>query len=190
MNNLSIIIHQNQNLFELLKEIKLDQQYNLVHVNSSIEEIIDKLKTKNKEYLVISNQDKIECDNKKLILINKPIKISNLLEKISLLFVKNKYSITSNISIGKYKVNLNSRQISLNNNFLNLTEKELELIMYLFNSKKEKKSSEIRKDVWGHSKGVETHTVETHIYRLRKKINEKFKDQNFLIYNDLGYKIL
>mgnify|MGYP001425334076 CR=1 FL=1 len=116
MNNLSIIIHQNQNLFELLKEIKLDQQYNLVHVNSSIEEIIDKLKAKNKEYLVISNHDKIECDNKKLILIKKPIKISSLLEKISLLFVKNKYSITSNISIGKYKVNLNSRQISLNNN--------------------------------------------------------------------------
>ena len=62
--------------------------------------------------------------------------------------------------------------------------------MYLYQHKLEKKSSDIRKDVWGHSENVETHTVETHIYRLRKKIIDKFRDNNFIIYDKNGYKIL
>ena len=61
--------------------------------------------------------------------------------------------------------------------------------MYLYDSKNEKKSSHISKDVWGHSENVETHTVETHIYRLRKKIVDKFNDNDFLVYNKLGYRI-
>ena len=188
MNKLSLIIHKNQYLFEILKEIKLDTQYQLMLTRNNSDEIIKILKKENKDFLTIIldiNDSNIE----NALLIEKPTKLSNLLQKISLAFLKKKYSATSNISIGKYKINLNSRQISLGNSNLKLTEKELELIMYLYDSKNEKKSSHIRKDVWGHSENVETHTVETHIYRLRKKILDKFNDNDFLLYNKLGYRI-
>tara|TARA_B100000029_G_scaffold490624_1_gene549839 strand:+ start:4970 stop:5542 length:573 start_codon:yes stop_codon:yes gene_type:complete len=189
MKKFNLIIHQNQYLYEILKEINLDLHYQLILANDNIDEILNKLKIENKEFLIISNNIKNGYDNKRVLLINKPIKIFELTEKISLLFLKNKYSLTSNISIGDYKINLNSRYISLDNTNLKLTEKELELIMYLYNTKVERKSSDIRRDVWGHSENVETHTVETHIYRLRKKIIDKFKDDKFLLYNNDGYII-
>ena len=188
MNKLSLIIHKNQYLFEIFKEIKLDTQYQLFLSHNNTDEIIKNLKKENKDFLTIIfdiNDSNIENS----LLIEKPTKLLNLLQKVSLAFLKTKYSVTSNISIGKYKINLNSRQISLGNSNLKLTEKELELIMYLYDSKNEKKSSHISKDVWGHSENVETHTVETHIYRLRKKIVNKFNDNDFLVYNKLGYRI-
>ena len=189
MNKLFLVIDQNQYLYNLLKEIKFDLQYQIISVESNIDEIINKLIFQKNDYLIITNKAKHNYDKMRTISINKPIKIFQLFEKINLIFSKNKYSITSNISIGKYTVDLNSREISLERSNLKLTEKELDLIMYLFESKTEKKSSDIRKDVWGHSANVETHTVETHIYRLRKKIIEKFNDQNFLVHEKNGYKI-
>ena len=72
---------------------------------------------------------------------------------------------------------------------MKLTEKELQLIMYLHGNKEIKKTSDIRKDVWKHSENVETHTVETHIYRLRKKINNKFEDNKFILSTKNGYSI-
>ena len=190
MNKFNLIIYQNQYLFEILKEIKLDSQYQITYVENNIDEIILNIKKENKEFLVISNKIQKKFEKKYMLLITKPLKILDLIEKISLSFLKNKYSTTSHISVGKYIIDLNSRKISLNGVDLKLTEKEIELIMYLYQHKLEKKSSDIRKDVWGHSENVETHTVETHIYRLRKKIIDKFRDNNFIIYDKNGYKIL
>ena len=190
MNKLFLIIDENQHLYEIFKEIRFDLQYKIINVGSNINQVIDKIIKDKDDYLILTINTKKKYDKNKHILISKPIKLNILLEKINLIFLKNKYSKTSNISIGKYNIDLNARRISLNNNSLKLTEKELDLIMYLYASGIEKKSSQIRKDVWKHSENVETHTVETHIYRLRKKIIEKFNDQNFLIYEKNGYKIL
>ena len=190
MNKLFLVIDQNQYLYNLLKEIKFDLQYQIINVENNIDEIINKLIFQKNDYLIITNKTKHNYDKMRTISINKPIKISQLFEKINLIFSKNKFSITSNILIGEYKVDLNSRTISLKDKNLKLTEKEIDLIIYLFESKNEKKSLDIRKDVWGHSANVETHTVETHIYRLRKKIIDKFNDHNFILYQTNGYKIL
>ncbi len=72
---------------------------------------------------------------------------------------------------------------------MDLTEREINLIIYLNNSAKPVKIDALQKEVWGHGSKLETHTVETHIYRLRKKIKEKFNDENFIVSFKEGYKI-
>ena len=84
---------------------------------------------------------------------------------------------------------MNSRQISLNNNKLKLTEKELNTIIYLSKKKLPINVEELEKNVWNYQEGMETHTVETHIYRLRKKIFDKFKDKDFIVRKKTGYLI-
>ena len=86
-------------------------------------------------------------------------------------------------------LNLNSRQISKNNINLNLTERETDVIMNLYNAKEPQSINTMQKEVWGHNLDLETHTVETHIYRLRKKIAESFNDENFIISFDQGYSL-
>ena len=89
--------------------------------------------------------------------------------------------------IGKYIFNINSREMFLKNNKLKLTEKEVSSIIYLFKAKKPVKIQELQSKVWGYQSQLETHTVETHIYRLRKKILDKFMDENFILNNKDGY---
>mgnify|MGYP001468543048 CR=1 FL=1 len=190
MNKFILIVDQNKYLYELLIEIKLDLQYKLLFLDNNINDEINKIINNQNDYLIITDNPLNKFKKNKTLVLSKPMKISQLYEKINVINLKNKYSNNSNISIGKYTINLNSRNISRENSSLKLTEKELEMIMYLFDSKDEKKSNIISKDVWGYSENVETHTVETHIYRLRKKIIDKFKDNNFIISNDKGYKIL
>ena len=101
MNKLFLVIDQNQYLYNLLKEIKFDLQYQIINVENNIDEIINKLIFQKNDYLIITNKTKHNYDKMRTISINKPIKIFQLFEKINLIFSKNKYSITSNISIGK-----------------------------------------------------------------------------------------
>ena len=91
--------------------------------------------------------------------------------------------------IGSYKINLNSREISKNNITLDLTEREINLILFLKKSNSAVNIEELQKEVWDYGSELETHTVETHIYRLRKKIKEKFNDKNFIISLKKGYLI-
>jgi len=72
---------------------------------------------------------------------------------------------------------------------LKLTEKEIEIILYLKETKTKHEVSDLQKNIWGYSPDMETHTVETHIYRLRKKISNKFNDQNFILSQQNGYFI-
>ena len=87
------------------------------------------------------------------------------------------------------KLDVNSRTISYDGKELKLTEREIEIILFLNNKKKPQKINILQSEVWGYSENLETHTVETHVYRLRKKINEKFNDENFLVSSKDGYKI-
>ena len=189
MDKFNLIIDENQSLYEILKESNIVTHYQLILSNNNISELILKSNKDNLDYLILTSKKNFIYDSKKTILIDKPINIKTLLEKINLSISKNKFSTTSNISVGRYSIDLNSRKIYLDGESLKLTEKEIELIMYLNESKIEKKSNEISKFVWGHSDNVETHTVETHIYRLRKKITDKFNDSLFIISNNNGYKI-
>jgi DNA-binding response OmpR family regulator len=95
----------------------------------------------------------------------------------------------SNIKIKQYKVDINSREIFKNNIKMKLTEKEINTIMYLFKKNKPISIDELEKNVWRYEVDIDTHTVETHIYRLRKKILEKFDDEFFITSKKNGYEI-
>ena len=118
-----------------------------------------------------------------------PIDIYNLIEKINIQLIKQKYDFQSKIKVKNYSLNLNSRIITKNNINLKLTEREMDIILFLYDSKKPQKINILQNQVWKYSKKLETHTVETHIYRLRKKMNDNFKDDNFIISSEAGYFI-
>ena len=166
LNN-SIILTKFQYKDFLLKNKKIDQGKIIFFLKES-----EKLKD-------LNNNQTIYC----------PFNIYDLLEKINISLIKKKYSDQSNIIISDYILDLNSRIISRNNISLKLTEKEIEIIIFLKNNFKPQKVSVLQNKVWGYSLEMETHTVETHIYRLRKKITETFKDNNFIISNENGYLI-
>ena len=102
------------------------------------------------------------------------------------MFLARKFSNQSSIKIGNYYLDLNSRKISINSKFLDLTEKEVQLIIFI-QSNYTVSLKDIQRHVWNHSLDLETHTVETHIYRLRKKFLKVFNDENFIKHGKSGY---
>tara|TARA_B100000035_G_scaffold191182_1_gene163218 strand:- start:87 stop:653 length:567 start_codon:yes stop_codon:yes gene_type:complete len=186
MNKFNVVILKIPILYEILNEFKSELNFNLIN----FEQKNDKFKAyidSNPEVLIISTA--LKENYKNFILYNKPLKIKNLLEKINVFLSKSNYEIKSNISIGSYSIDTNSRTITKNNILLNLTEKEIDLLIYLNVSAHECSNVELQKNVWKQSGNLETHTVETHIYRLRKKIAERFNDNNFIINTKKGYKV-
>ena len=118
-----------------------------------------------------------------------PLPLKKLLEIISIRLIKLKFNYQSKIIIKGYELNLNSKFIRKDNLNLKLTEKEIDIILYLNNTKIKHDVVNLQKNIWGYSENIETHTVETHIYRLRKKINDLFKDKNFILTHKNGYFI-
>mgnify|MGYP001390333862 FL=1 len=100
---------------------------------------------------------------------------------------KKKFSINSSIEVKNYLLNKNEKRLLKNNNFIILTEKEIHLIELLLKNTNPITKEVILSSVWNYSSDADTHTVETHIYRLRKKIKEKFKDNKFILNNKNGY---
>ena len=100
------------------------------------------------------------------------------------IFIKN-----SSIKIKEYLLNKNEKKLTKNNNEIILTDKEIQLLELLLNVKKPISKDKILSSVWNYSSDADTHTVETHIYRLRKKINDKFLDENFIVNKKDGYSL-
>ena len=185
MSSKTLIIYDYQILFEILNEISESLNFKIIQSNKK--EYNDlKLNFKN-DHLVIS-QKKIQGLNNVLILEEKPIKLRKLLEIININLLKNKFYKQSNIKIGKYSLDLNSRKIFLRDKNLDLTERETNLIVFI-NERKNVTIKDLQKNVWDYSPNLETHTVETHIYRLRKKMSEVFGDENFILNTLNGYTI-
>ena len=186
MNYKKIIIYQYDVLFNILDEIKEIFNFDLIKAN---EENFVRLKNiSNGDCLVISDPDVNNSQNQ-LQIDNLPIKIEKLVELINLRLLKEKFNSQLNVVIKSYKLNLNSRVISKNDIVTDLTEREINLILFLKNSSEPVKINQLQKEVWGYNLDLETHTVETHIYRLRKKIKEKFNDDNFIVSSKKGYSI-
>ena len=185
MNSKNLFIYNSYNLFEILKEIKDHLGFEIHHINKIEYNKLDFKEFNNYLIITTNHTDEIkEC----LKISNIPKKLSSLLEFINQNFLKNQYSNQSNIKIGKYILNLNSRKINYKSNSLDLTEKESNLILFI-NSKKKVSLKDLQKNVWGYSSDLETHTVETHIYRLRKKILKIFNDDSFINHDKNGYFI-
>jgi DNA-binding response OmpR family regulator len=138
--------------------------------------------------LVISNKKYLDFDNQ-FFLKNTPIKISKLVEKINIEFLRLQFNSQSQVKIKNYIIDFNSREIIISNLKLKLTEKEINTINYLSKSDKPVSINELQKKVWSYQSDIETHTVETHIYRLRKKILNTFSDNEFIISKKNGYQI-
>ena len=117
-----------------------------------------------------------------------PVKLNQINKVVLDNIVKSEFKINSSLQIKDYKLDKNKRRLIKNDKFIELTEKEIELIE-LLNEKKYTKKKEILSSVWRYSDDVDTHTVETHIYRLRKKIKEIFNDDSFLKSDKKGYTI-
>ena len=128
-------------------------------------------------------------ENKICYLPNLPFKIIYLLEQINVKFIQQVYISQSDINVKNYALDLNARILKKNNQELKLTEREIEAIIFLQNKNEPVSVEKLQKEVWKYGEDLETHTVETHIYRLRKKIKDKFNDNNFILSEKKGYFI-
>lgn len=186
MINQNIIIFKQKYLFDILSELESELNLNISQVDHE-EELHEIIKNLN-NYLIITNK-KITNLNGQLVISSTPIKISKLIELINVELMRKHFNDQSNIKIKKYTVDINSREIFKNNIQMKLTEKEINTIIYLFKKNKPISIDELEKNVWRYEAGIDTHTVETHIYRLRKKILEKFEDETFITSKKNGYEI-
>ena len=189
MNKQSVLIFKLPELFNILNELKEYLDFNIYNIIEKNE--LSKLnKSKYGDYIVLTSlQNQIENEKFQLILNKLPESIHSIIEKINVSLLKQKYSEQSDIMIGKYSIDINSRLIKNNHESLKLTQREIQIIIFLNKSHSPQNIVNLQKEVWGHNSNLETHTVETHIYRLRKKIFEKFKDNNFIHSTKKGYKI-
>ena len=182
----NLIIYKFITLYDILEELSLDLNYNisLIEDENSLNQ-----ETKNYDnFLVVSKKKYLNISNQ-FVLENKPIKILKLIEKINIEFLKIKFNSQSQVKVKKYIIDLNSREILIKDIKLKLTEKEINTITYLSNANKPVNIEELQKMVWTYQSEIETHTVETHIYRLRKKILNTFNDSEFIISKKNGYQI-
>ena len=186
MNNQNLIIYQFNSLYQILKELEKDLNFSIIE-SLNEKSLHNKIKNLDK-YLVITKKKNLEIENK-YIFDQLPIKIYKFIEKLNIKFLKQQFIEQSDIKINNYLINLNSREISSESDKLKLTEKEINIIIYLSKFKKPINVDELQTNVWGYQSELDTHTVETHIYRLRKKILKVFKDENFIISKKNGYQI-
>ena len=186
MSSQNLIIYKFIGLYQILEELGLDLNFNIIFEDN--EDYLNEKLKKMKNYLVISNKDYSDIPNQ-FVLENMPVNIFKLIEKINIQFLKIQFNSQSEVKVKNYTIDLNSRDMSKNNIKLRLTEKEINTITYLSKSDKPVSINELQKKVWSYQSNMETHTVETHIYRLRKKILNTFNDNKFIISEKSGYQI-
>ena len=186
MSNQNLIIYKFNLLYHILEELDLDLNFKIILVDS--ENSLNKLIKNLSNYLIISNKKYSDISNQ-FILVNTPINIFKLVEKINIEFLKIHYNSQSEVKINNYIIDLNSREMLKDSIKLKLTEKEINTITYLSKSEKPVSINELQEKVWSYQSDIETHTVETHIYRLRKKILNIFNDNKFIVSEKNGYKI-
>ena len=181
-------------LYEILDEIKENLSFKIIKIKNE-EDLTNNLDLDKIDFLVISKTDnKLLFNNnitdKNILDFNDlPLSLKKLLELINIKLIKLRFNQQSKLVIKGYGLNLNSKFLSRDNLKLKLTEKEIEVILYLNNKKIKHNVADLQKNIWGYATNMETHTVETHIYRLRKKVSDLFKDKKFILSHKNGYFI-
>ena len=154
--------------------------------DSEIEKKIKSLKDKNSLLIEGSNTSlSFHCNEK----ITRPFNLTDLNKKVTQMLSSLKFNKNSSIKIKDYVLDKNEKKLKKDSAHVVLTEREIQLLELLFNQKKSLSKNFILKKVWKYADDADTHTVETHVYRLRKKIKEKFLDDNLIINNQDGYLI-
>ena len=194
--NINIVNYQT--LYNILEEIKTYLPFNIFYYFDE-KEFLKHLEANEidikKSLFLVKKKDKFFYKNLK---INKnqifeipdlPINLYSLIEKINIQLIKQRYNYQSKVFLKNYVLDINSREIIKENKRLKLTEREIDTILFLGNKIKPQNIKTLLSEVWGYMPGIETHTVETHIYRLRKKIADTFSDNDFILSHDDGYLI-
>ena len=199
MHKLNVLILGPKSFISTLNELepflKFIPHFNVSDIKYDVilfhrEALEDKL---NKELLDKSNILKICATNKKEkinineIYLELPTTLKQFNSTVESVSVKKKFNENSSIKINGYTLNKNEKKLTKDNNFIILTEKEIQLLELFSNQQKPISKDKILSSVWHYSSDADTHTVETHIYRLRKKINNKFLDDKFILNNKEGY---
>ena len=190
----NVYIINNNSLYEILCEIKENLPFNIIRFEDE-DSFISNLNLYIANSIIISKfKDKLlmnkqVTENYLLNLSGFPLPLSKILELINIKFIQLRFNYQSKIEIKGYQLNFNSKFFIKNNLSLKLTEKEIEVILYLSQTKMVHNVEDLQKNIWGYSIDIETHTVETHIYRLRKKIFKIFGDDQFIITKKNGYQI-
>ena len=195
MNKQKVYTVNSLNLYNILEEIKDYLNFNIEFIDLSK---FSRNDFQNNDFqsslFLVFEKDKFKADKvldlKNIIYLQDlPISLSKLVEKINIFSLKFNFKSQSKIKVNDYVVDTNERKIIKNNNELKLTEREIEIILFLDKKETPQNVDSLQTQIWKQKKELETHTVETHIYRLRKKINEKFNDNNFIKSNEVGYFI-
>ena len=190
----NVFIINFNSLYEILDEIKENLSFKIIKYkneddfikNSDLKSTSSLIISKNNEKLALNKNIK---DKNLLSFTDYPTPLNKLLELINIQLIKLKFNYQSKINIKNYEINLNSKFFSKDNLSIKLTEKEIEIILYLNKKKHTHGVADLQKNIWGYATNMETHTVETHIYRLRKKISDLFKDEKFILSHKNGYFI-
>ena len=179
-------------LYNIIYEIKNFFNFDLFDFENEKDLLNEQKKRGDRNFIILTteNFDNNLIDKKQIIKIeNYPFNLFSLVEKINSNLLMQQYDFQSNINIKEYTLNINSRVVSSKNNKLKLTEREIEILLFLKKQKDPININVLQKEVWGYAEDSETHTVETHVYRLRKKIKKTFDDQNFIQSDKKGYFI-
>ena len=190
----NVFILNIKSLYEILNEIKENLSFKIIKfenegdfkMNNDLDTFNCLIITKTNPKLLLNNNI---TDKNFFDLNDLPLPLKELLERINIKLIKLKFNNQSKIIIKGYELNLNSKFFIKDNLNLKLTEKEIEIILYLNNTKIKHNVADLQKNIWGYSSSMETHTVETHIYRLRKKISDLFKDESLILSHKNGYFI-
>ena len=192
MSKSAVYIYNFKVLYNIIFEIKNFFNFDLFY-NESEKSIFEEQKKRGDNSFIIITHQKLKnnsINSKQIMTVeNHPLNLLSLIEKINSNLLMQQYNFQSNINLGDYLLDLNSRMISLKNNKLKLTEREIQIILFLKKQKQPINVNILQKEVWGYAEDSETHTVETHIYRLRKKIKKSFDDQSFIKSDKKGYFI-
>ena len=199
MHKLNVQILGPSSFFSTLNELKKFLKFNPLLDNSDVNANIILFHTdvlqdnKKKDYIVNSNSIKICAGKRKDLFYNcdATIELPATLNEINAVVdnaaAKKKFNINSSIELKSYLLNKNEKKLSKLNDHILLTEKEVQLLELFLKSNKPISKDSILSSVWNYSSDADTHTVETHIYRLRKKIAEKFMDEQFILNDKNGY---
>ena len=186
MNLKKLIIYDFKELFKILYEIKKELNYEIIEILA--ENPLNISLNKKNDHLVIVKK-LVKNLNNQILITSLPIKLPKLIEKLNIEFLKRNFHSQSELKIQKYNLDINSRELIFKDKKIKLTEKESHIILYIANSTKPVSIEDLQSNVWGYHSDLETHTVETHVYRLRKKILATFDDNDFINSKKNGYQI-
>jgi len=182
-------------LYKILYEIKDNLNFNILKYDTD-QDFLSSHNIDSKNSLIIinpNNKNLINNDSVDKRMFIKfedlPFKLNDLIQNINVQLIKQRYNYQSHIAVKEYSVDLNSRIIKNKNKNLKLTQKEVDIILFLNENKEPQKINLLQNKIWHYTTELETHTVETHIYRLRKKIKNVFNDASFIISHKDGYLI-